>query len=757
MRGVEGQQSGLDNDHRRCRVGGRSKSSVTDLPQIACKEWQIADNLENIETPRVLTLAVKRPHFPVDLVVLGLIESWGLGNRRGSRLSHFRVKSIKSDGSFFFSSSLNIGLCMRRLLRRVLSRALRTSMYSKLRVRSNLANRPGIESLEARVFPAVLGVADMSPVIAAEANSTGTSHPIMGPYDGTYRVSETLVLTTYTYAGGQVTTTETTVTNSYTFKIIGEDVYTTDDGTQEPSGLGYFFGDHVGLDLHRPRLSSFPFESHRLEGTISSTHGGYMMSGTSDFFGADVFADPAANNDHVYGVGTWETISDEGVGNVAIDQVRFTGPHDIPSANVTFDWTYISTSPPTASDRFTATLYYSSDPSFDDGDIKVGKSLNIAVHYKTDSGTATFDFGTKKPLKPNKTRPYLLVVLDDQKRDDDPSDNVGSVILQYLDIKTIGAEANDPRKKGAWLSTLMHSSTFNLDASQFFDDSNFEIESRRIGKLRPGETDDWMPFVEGEAQNNSGGQTISGTHRLAGTFEFRVSAELNGMRFSSDNYSGNKKPAALPQIQVRYPTVDEIRQSDLFAEPLVLDGARELWAQNLRYFANSYDADTHTASVREFDSWVVLDTRDGSYYMSNVVAGDPRPATYQGQMKDGDVIANVDPGDPPPDEERADGTGRYLVANFHTHTPLIGGTDTGFPFSRPAGPSGGDTKWLKSFRGAIIPGLVYDFVGVDIVGSTKWVNDSVYTNLPDDVFLAPAKVFDFNTDVSNRRVGNLDK
>jgi hypothetical protein len=109
----------------------------------------------------------------------------------------------------------------------------------------------------------------------------------------------------------------------------------------------------------------------------------------------------------------------------------------------------------------------------------------------------------------------------------------------------------------------------------------------------------------------------------------------------------------------------------------------------------------NSSGRREFSYWIYFDTRatPGSYYLADEQMGDwitgcenTHGHVVPGVPREGIVQGNINTG------------GRYVVAGFHTHTPLHY-CDEG---ERRVGPSGSDDSYYTS-QG--IPGILYDYLG----------------------------------------------
>lgn len=163
------------------------------------------------------------------------------------------------------------------------------------------------------------------------------------------------------------------------------------------------------------------------------------------------------------------------------------------------------------------------------------------------------------------------------------------------------------------------------------------------------------------------------TARVAGRFELRVRAEING------------KPETSPVVEL---TVGFPRFTDVVADDDVRLMVDASWL-------NTLAAATPT-SRREEGFWIRLDTATGRYTHTTLKLG-----RLVGPKDYADIVLGRRPADVPP-RPRPTGTAVYTVASFHTHTP------TAFrPVGRPTGPSPAD----NAFDGVRnVTGLVYDYI-----------------------------------------------
>ena len=164
------------------------------------------------------------------------------------------------------------------------------------------------------------------------------------------------------------------------------------------------------------------------------------------------------------------------------------------------------------------------------------------------------------------------------------------------------------------------------------------------------------------------------TARIAGTFELRGTATINGRSFETP----------IAEVEVRFPTYDQIVSDQTVA--LLTDTE---WSLTL--------SDCTTNSRRERGFWIALDTANNTYVATS--------QSY-GQTCDNSQTASVylpprpndTPSNPGPTEQGA----VYSVASFHTHTPT-----TYRSVGRPVGPSAADRRADSLDQ---VPGIVYDFI-----------------------------------------------
>jgi hypothetical protein len=165
---------------------------------------------------------------------------------------------------------------------------------------------------------------------------------------------------------------------------------------------------------------------------------------------------------------------------------------------------------------------------------------------------------------------------------------------------------------------------------------------------------------------------------------------------------GSTVNSPLSFIEVQFPDVSTIRSNSTISTAM-----NNMWQQTKN--AASY------SGRQEFGFWIYANTTSGNLVFE---AG----ATQSGNSVSGCVGTNasIDPGSPneiqSSDRNNPLLGGRFAIAHFHTHTPLsfcnVGERGVGPTGSNP-GDTTGDIPWTTRQN---IPGLVYDYTGVNNAG-----------------------------------------
>ncbi|MCA9093195.1 MAG: hypothetical protein KDA68_06885, partial [Planctomycetaceae bacterium] len=396
--------------------------------------------------------------------------------------------------------------------------------------------------------------------------------------------------------------------------------------------------------------------------------------------------------------------------DVKVLDTRFAGPEDIPSSKLEFDWAYEAGSSFSGSDSFTASLYYSADRLFDSSDVPVGVVQTLVADSAVDSGTGTFEFKEKKPLLPDRDRPYILVVLNNDEPEPLPEDNVGSLLLPFVDLEDVITEdvlgEGKEKKKKPKFNTLMKSTSFVVERPIFISyisNDDVIIEYRRKDTPLAGETVEWTRF-----DDDTSGQ-IQGVHRLAGVFEYRAAIVIDGVKFTSDIYHGQdkkKKKDLRPVIEVLFPTALFIKDDDN-----VKNAVRGVFEE-----VDQMIIDSSYKYQWEAQAYLILDTSTGKIELGIVELSDPSPMPTVGFMPE--TKPHISLTLPPPDvySQTSMPSARYVVAHFHTHPRL---DPKPVPQEKSivvgVGPSEGDYKTAEKLPksiGMALPTLLYHYQGV---------------------------------------------
>jgi len=391
-------------------------------------------------------------------------------------------------------------------------------------------------------------------------------------------------------------------------------------------------------------------------------------------------------------------------GTLSLSNAKFVGVDDRPTSRLSLNWNYAGSV--ASNPSYGLKLYYSSDPVFDSSDLLFKYSNRdrvITPSSRQTSGSTIIDLG-RSPLKPDPTRPYVLVVAQPQGTTENSRISSTYLILPFINLKGILSEGN---LNGERLSSLMKASTFTLDSNNSIQAESYSIEYRRVGKPLAGETVAWYPFAESSSPN-----LISGIHRLAGQFDFRAVVKVNGTPFSSEFYS-TRDDQRLAEFNVRFPHISTIQADKnvqgnaelLFSVANLLSartGYLKSFEANTGIYLNTAGSGSYILPIDTNDRRLQIDSLDfydseGNYQIGN---GKARFAPY-------DLNVN-------PVYDASSRSALYTVAFFHTHPILLNPVGDLNIYARPVGPSEQDRKTLNeaaSNSKIRIPGLVWDFIG----------------------------------------------
>ena len=195
--------------------------------------------------------------------------------------------------------------------------------------------------------------------------------------------------------------------------------------------------------------------------------------------------------------------------------------------------------------------------------------------------------------------------------------------------------------------------------------SNFKHEIKRSS------TSTWHSINEGQSNI----YTLKA--KVAGKFKVRAMFTLNG----SDVDTGEK------DLEVMFPSY-----SDIVADSTVKDETNQAWTKTKN--------DTTSTRRREVGFWIFIDTENEVYEVGPTIYG-PFVANDEGAY----IYMGAKPGDTPTNPSLSDSP-KYLVASFHTHTPMTYRTNYPSNTVRPVGPSQADKDYANNSK---IPMVVYDY------------------------------------------------
>lgn len=272
----------------------------------------------------------------------------------------------------------------------------------------------------------------------------------------------------------------------------------------------------------------------------------------------------------------------------------------------------------------------------------------------------------------------------------------------------------------------MKPTSFVVDRPASISDNDVTIEYRRIDRPLEGESVEWTRFDDNTVD------AIQGVHRLVGVFEFRAVIDINGVKFTSENYHGEakkKKKDLFPIIATLFPSGEELAFNNL-----IQSMAYEKWKE-----IDDWIVSKNLEFAKEAQTYVYLDTSsspDAPRYifiseMNNGTIVDWRESTAQPMQGEVDLDGEGQSPLLPPLKDRLNSNGGtasalYLVAHLHTHPRYDYRPIPDNPVesrsvikSRPGPSTGhngndGDTLEIKQLSKKIkidLVGLVYDFVG----------------------------------------------
>lgn len=190
---------------------------------------------------------------------------------------------------------------------------------------------------------------------------------------------------------------------------------------------------------------------------------------------------------------------------------------------------------------------------------------------------------------------------------------------------------------------------------------------------RAGGTNEWLTLGT-ETELNPW------TARIAGHFELRGISSVDGNAFTT----------AVQQIEVRFPSIDQI-----LSDPDVQARALQEWNDTLD------DCTEVPNQRREHAYWIMLDTHTDVYGADKLMMGG-----WVTPITNGVVAISNPPQDRPVSPGPIDGGATYSVAWLHTHTPTTYST---FPtnYYRVTGPSIPQDFDVSDYHNQ--PGIAYDF------------------------------------------------
>ena len=174
------------------------------------------------------------------------------------------------------------------------------------------------------------------------------------------------------------------------------------------------------------------------------------------------------------------------------------------------------------------------------------------------------------------------------------------------------------------------------------------------------------------------------TAKIAGTFELRATATVNGQPWTSPE----------TEVEVRFPSY-----SDLVSDPTISAGMDSAWTQTTN------DCTAVPNQRHECGFWIQLNTKADSYIVDPMLLGD-----YVSPDEGAYLTVYPKPNDRPRNPSPVNDGATYVVGLFHTHTPRTYLSGAG----RFVGPSGADVEIMQTEQ---VVGIVMDYVGDAIPGS----------------------------------------
>ena len=328
--------------------------------------------------------------------------------------------------------------------------------------------------------------------------------------------------------------------------------------------------------------------------------------------------------------------------------------------NLSFSYTITGAVP-----SFRATLFYSKTGTYNPATDALLTSQIVATGG---SNPHTGSFNSPVPLRPDPTRPYLVLVADPSNviAESNESDNTSNSL-------PLPTETVVPNKT---LYTLMDVSTFTVSTTVV--GGSFTVQGGRVSGY---------PWV---TLGNS--NSVTWTERIAGRFVLRASQTIGGVRFDS---------AVTSPFTVQFPSVTTIAaQASVASYSASEFTSTEGEARGNAGAPNASGAYPNSRR-REHGAYITLDTSTGVYgHTTPPVYGPWNAPTAGAGVSLGAIPAdNYTTSTNPNASHNIDGSAVYVVADFHTHTPTAYRA-----VGRPVGPSGVD------IAGAVIPGLAYDYI-----------------------------------------------
>lgn len=296
-------------------------------------------------------------------------------------------------------------------------------------------------------------------------------------------------------------------------------------------------------------------------------------------------------------------------------------------------------------------------------------------------GKKSVTLDTKQPLKATKSEPFLVICADFDKKidEDNEGNNTRKLSVPNVQLKLPQAASMlDPA------ITLMKSADFTVETGTQ-SASGFRIEVRKDGQGNK----EYVKTGEG------GSSPVKVIPRLAKDVEYMASVVVEGKRFFGEAVDA----------QVSFPDVQ-----DIVDDTNVKANMTRLWNSTIALIRANGGQDW-----REYGAFVLLDTKTGKYSFSADIVGNipnsilANGAPTQAGISGAQFVA-------PQDVDRADQTGLYVVADFHTHPADMwkARNTLSFEKQRPVGPSGYNGATGNDAQRALnspLPGIVYDYIG----------------------------------------------